>query len=357
MKNTIKALATSALLLTSSVASAAKIEAEDLPLKAAWEEVEYELEFLKQETTLTECRVTTKPWKFLNTYFVTIGHGTQQRQRNIVGDIIPEIDVKVVVEFDSARAAMDFYNKYNNEALGFRNRFSPDYPLVFKGKPSSWRGSTQKGLWTRGHVVLRDYEVVSVNGKSVKPVVAAKPVEKPFAEQLLLHIAEQKKEWETKERKAKEKEDFDTWKKYPKEIKHDSWEKLVDNPVEYDYDVWDREKMKMVHLFKEEGIAIFKDDKGNYIWTNKNIQSNVKLIDKKLGLYIVTTYYMDHTGMFVKPSASPVQMSSKSEVGRAAYDKMWNDNWLSHHCLKTAYYRMLELEEELEDDSFGGRVD
>ena len=66
---------------------------------------------------------------------------------------------------------------------------------------------------------------------------------------------------------------------------------------------------------------------------------------------------MDHTGMFVKPSASPVQMSSNSEVGKAAYDKMWNDNWLSHHCLKTAYYRMLELEEELEDDSFGGRVD
>jgi hypothetical protein len=176
-------------------------------------------------------------------------------------------------------------------------------------------------------------------GKSVKPVaaakpvVAAKPVEKP------------------------EERRWGVWKKYPKEIKFDSWEKLVDNPVEYDYDVWDREKMKMVHLFKEEGIAIFKDDKGNYIWTNKNIQSNVKLIDKKLGLYIVTTYYMDHTGMFVKPSASPVQMSSKSEVGKAAYDKMWNDNWLSHHCLKTAYYRMLELEEELEDDSFGGRVD
>ena len=333
MKNTIKALATSVLLLTSPVASAAKIEAEDLPLKAAWSEVEYELEFLKQETTLTECRITTKPWKFLNKYLVTIGHGTQQRQRNIVGDIIPEIDVKVVVEFDSARAAMDFYNKYNNEALGFRNRFSPDHPLVFKGKPSSWRGSTQKGLWTRGHVVLKDYEVVSVNGKSVKPVVAAKPVEKQV------------------------NEDFDTWKKYPKEIKHDSWEKLVDNPVEYDYDVWDREKMKMVHLFKEEGIAIFKDDKGNYIWTNKNIQSNVKLIDKKLGLYIVTTYYMDHTGMFVKPSASPVQMSSNSEVGKAAYDKMWNDNWLTHHCLKTAFDRMLELEEELEDDSFGGRVD
>jgi len=156
---------------------------------------------------------------------------------------------------------------------------------------------------------------------------------------------------------AAAEEGFDHGKEYPKEIKKERWAAWVQNPLKFDYDEWDREKMKMVHLFKEEGIAIFKDDKGNYIWTNKNIQSNVKLIDKKLGLYIVTTYYMDHTGMFVKPSASPVQMSSNSEVGKAAYDKMWNDNWLTHHCLKTAFYRMLELEEELEDDSFGGRVD
>lgn len=139
------------------------------------------------------------------------------------------------------------------------------------------------------------------------------------------------------------------WKQYPKEISQDKWEKLVNNPAEYDYDVWDREKMKQVHFFDEEKIAIYKDVKGNFIWTHKNIQSNVKLIDKKLGLYIVTTYHMGSEGLFVNPSASPVQMKTNSEVGRAAYDRMWKDNWLYQHCLKTAFYRMLESEEEEPD--------
>lgn len=148
---------------------------------------------------------------------------------------------------------------------------------------------------------------------------------------------------------ASAEEDFSQWKVYPKEISRDSWEKLVDNPAKMDGDVWDRDKMKQVHFFEKEKIAIYADKNGNHIWTHKNIQSNVKLIDKKLGLYIVTTYYMDGTGMFVNPSASPVQMKSNREIGQAAYDRMWNDNWLTKHCLKTAYDRMLETEEEEPD--------
>lgn len=141
-----------------------------------------------------------------------------------------------------------------------------------------------------------------------------------------------------------------TWKKYPKEISINKWETLVDNPFEYDYDEWDRDKMKQVHFFDEEKIGIYKDEKtGNYIWSHKNIQSNVMLIDKRLNLYIVTTYHMDGTGLFVEPHASPVQLKTNQQVGQAAYDMMWTDKWLTHHCLKTAFYRMLELEEEEPD--------
>ena len=151
-------------------------------------------------------------------------------------------------------------------------------------------------------------------------------------------------------------QDWQTWKKYPKEISSDSWEKLVSNPAEYDYDKWDRDKMKQVHFFDEEKIAIYKDEKtGNYIWAHKNIQSNVKLIDKKLGLYIVTTYNYGGEG-FVNPDASPVQMRTNSEIGKAAYDKIWEDNWLTHYCLKTAYDRMLEEEEDIDENEFGDRV-
>ena len=173
MKNTIKAIATSALLLTSTFASAAEIKAEDIALKAAWEEVEYELDHLKQETTITECEVLAKPFKFVGNYYVTIGHVEQERRRNILGSIIPEIDVKLVVKFDSARAAMDFYNTYNSKALGWDKYkilppeqrtmsyvFSVPKPLTITGKPGSFGGSVIEQVITKGMVVLRDHKVV-----------------------------------------------------------------------------------------------------------------------------------------------------------------------------------------------------
>ena len=144
---------------------------------------------------------------------------------------------------------------------------------------------------------------------------------------------------------AAAEEGFDHGKEYPKEIKKERWAAWVQNPLKFDYDEWDTRKFKQVHFFKEEGIAIYANKNGDHIWSHDNIQSNVKLIDKKLGLYIVTTYHMDNTGMFVNPSVSPVQMKTNREIGKAAYDKMWNDNWLWNHCLSTAYDRMLEMEE------------
>jgi hypothetical protein len=164
-------------------------------------------------------------------------------------------------------------------------------------------------------------------------------------------------EWNSKLKRKRTKpaaatpleEKQEVWKQYPKEISSDKWEKRVDFPAEFDYDVWDCDKMKQVHFFDEEKIAIYADKNGNHIWTHKNIQSNVELIDKELGLYIVTTYHMDDEGLFVNPDASPVQMKSNKEIGAAAYDRMWNDNWHKKYCLKAAFYRMLELEEEEPD--------
>ncbi len=203
MKNTIKALATSALLLTSTFATAGEIKANDIALKAAWDEVEYELDFLKQKTTITECKVSAKPFKFVGNYYVTIGHKTQQRQRNILGDIIPEIDVKIVLKFDSARAAMDFYNKYNNDALGWDNSIPPEKrtflnwpprikPLTITGKPGAFGGSVIKRVTTSGMVVIKDHEVVEAKQYPPKKKTMTK-------EEALAEFARRQREWEKEE--------------------------------------------------------------------------------------------------------------------------------------------------------------
>ena len=205
MKNTIKALATSALLLTSTFATAGEIKANDIALKAAWDEVEYELDFLKQKTTITECYVSAKPFKFVGNYYVTIGHKTQQRQRNILGDIIPEIDVKVVLKFDSARAAMDFYNKYNNNALGWDKYYDlplkqrtlgwvwgAPTPLTITGKPGVFGGSVIKQVATSGMIVIKEHEVAEAKQYPPKKKTMTK-------EEALAEFARRQREWEKEE--------------------------------------------------------------------------------------------------------------------------------------------------------------
>lgn len=133
------------------------------------------------------------------------------------------------------------------------------------------------------------------------------------------------------------------------------WAAYIDanREKEFDYDVWDVDKMMRVDFKNDSRIYVSKDSKGNYAWTRGGDIATVKLIDEQQSLYVVTYYFMNGVGEY-KPyefGTSPVQLKTERDVLKAAYDRIMGstEKWAWEYCLQKALERKWETEEGEED--------